>query len=70
MDAFGEDESEEWELVDARNVDYDQEDDLDSQFANWGVKKPNLIQRAVNFATGVASPNKASAQDREIDGFY
>jgi hypothetical protein len=66
LDAFGEDESEEWELVDSRNVDYDLELDLDTQFANWGA---STLQK-IKLATGIASPNKPSTQDREIDGFH
>lgn len=66
LDAFGEDESEEWELIDSREVDYDQETELDSQFANWG----NSSLKKVALATGIASPNKPSSQDREIDGFH
>jgi hypothetical protein len=66
LDVFGEDESDEWELIDAREVDYDLEDSLDGEFANWG----HSALKKVALATGVASPNKPSNQDREIDGFF
>jgi len=66
LDAFGENETDEWELVDARNVDYDLEDELDGQFANWG----HSALKKVALATGIASPNRPSNQDREVDGFF
>jgi len=66
LDAFGEEEGEEWELVDAREVDYELEEELDTQFSNWGHSK----LKKVALATGIASPNKPSAQDREVNGFY
>ncbi len=66
LDEFGEDETEEWKLIDAREVDYDSEIELDKQFDSWGL---NLVQKAVKLATGIASPNRPSAQDRTIDGF-
>ena len=66
LDAFGEDESEEWELIDVREVDYDNELELDKQFSNWGATGLKKIA----LATGIASPNKPSSQDREIDGFH
>jgi hypothetical protein len=66
LEAFGEDESEEWELIDSREVDYDLEIDLDTEFANWG----HTPLKKIALATGIASPNKPSTQDREIDGFF
>ena len=66
LDSFGESESDEWDLIDSRDVDYDSELELDSQFSNWGHTK----LKKVLLATGIASPNRASTQDREIDGFY
>ena len=66
LEAFGEDESEDWNLIDARDVDYDTELELDKQFSNWG----HTSLKKVLLATGIASPNRPSSQDREIDGFY
>lgn len=66
LEAFGEDETEDWNLIDSRDVDYDTELELDSQFANWG----HTSLKKVLLATGIASPNRPSNQDREIDGFY
>jgi hypothetical protein len=71
LDEFGEEESEEWELIDSREVDYENETELDKQFNSWGLTSMQKLKRAVvNFATGTARPNTPSAQDREIDGFY
>ena len=72
LDAFGEDESEDWELIDSRAVDYDNENDFDAQIAAMEdkLRKTSLLQKAVNFASGIASPNKASSQDKEIDGSF
>lgn len=71
---FGEDESEEWELIDSRDVDVDNETELDSQVAEWEEslkEQPTTLSKLVNFVgTGRANPNKASKQDKEIDGFY
>ena len=67
LDAFGEDENlEEWELLDAREVDYDKEAELDAEFNKIGLSKFQKIM----LATGVAKPNTTSAQDREINGKY
>lgn len=71
---FGEDESEDWELVDAREVNYDLEDDLDAQLKEWEEKqkpKKSLLSKIMELVgTGRANPNVASEQDRNIDGFY
>lgn len=73
LNELGEDENEEWELIDAREVDYDNEQELDSQVAEWEQElkdKPSLLSKMWQFATGIASPNRPSEQDKEIDGFY
>ena len=55
LSEFGEEEDlENWELVDEREVDYDQEEALD--------KMINLA------STGTAKPNSKSKQDKQIDG--
>jgi len=55
LQEFGEDENlEEWELVDEREVDYDQEEALDK-----------MIGLA---STGTALPNTKSKQDKKVDG--
>ena len=75
LDEYGEDESEDWELIDSREVDYDLEEDFDKQLEEAKAEilkdiEPSLLSKIVNFATGIASPNKASNQDKEIDGFF
>lgn len=74
IDQYGEDESDEWELIDAREVNYDEEDLLDSQLAEMEAELQNkpksFLSKVWEFATGRANPNKESAQDKEIDGFY
>jgi len=72
IDEFGEEESEEWELVDAREVDYDNEDTLDAEIAEVekNLKDKSLLSKVWKFATGWAKPNTASEQDEEKDGFY
>jgi len=71
---FGEDESEEWELIDSRDVNIDLEDNLNAQVKEWeqSLKQPkSLLSKLINLVgTGRANPNKASKQDEEIDGFY
>ena len=55
LQEFGEDENlEDWELVDEREVDYDQEEALDK-----------MIGLA---STGTALPNTKSKQDKKVDG--
>jgi hypothetical protein len=74
LEELGEDESEEWELIDERDVDYEQEGLLDAQIAEMESelksKEKSFLTKMWEFATGVASPNKSSEQDQEIDGFY
>jgi len=74
LEQFGEEESEEWELIDAREVDYDQEDDLNAQVAEWEEslkpKKTILSKLWELVGTGIANPNAPSSQDKEVDGFY
>ena len=71
---FGEDESEEWELIDEREVDYDNETELDSQVQEWEESlkdKPTTLSKVLNFvSSGKANANRKSSQDKEVDGFY
>ena len=71
---YGEDESEDWELVDAREVDYELEENLDEQVKEWGEQmqpKKSLLSKLWEFVgTGRANPNVHSEQDRKIDGFW
>lgn len=74
LDQFGEVESDEWELIDAREVDYELEDDLNAQVEEWESSlkpKRTLLSKLLELVgTGRANPNVPSAQDKEIDGFY
>lgn len=64
LEKFGEDESEEWMLIDERKVDYDDEDALDQQIKTLNTKEPSLLSKIWNFATtGTAIPNAKSTQD-------
>ncbi len=74
LSEFGEDESEDWELIDEREVDYDAETELDDQVKQWeqDLKEPKTaLSKLWNFvSSGIARGNAKSAQDKEIDGFY
>jgi len=71
---FGENETDEWELIDSREVDYDAESDLDSQVEQWSKveeKAPTTLSKIINIiSTGKANANRKSTQDKEVDGFY
>lgn len=75
LSRFGEDEDlKDWELIDERDVDYDTDDDLDLQVAEWEESlkpKPTLLSKVWQFVnSGVASPNQKSNQDKEVNGFF
>ena len=72
---LGEDEEQEgFELLDVRDVNYDLEDDFDSQVAEWTkelMPKQTTLNKLINLVrTGSASPNQNSEQDKEIDGLF
>lgn len=68
---YGEqDDLEGWELLDEREVDYENDDDFDTQLKEYFTPKETTLKKLWKFATGIASPNKASEQDKELDGFY
>lgn len=65
LDEIGEDITDEWQLVDERDVDYDLEDELDDEL----LPKESLLSKIVNFAsTGTARPRSKSFQDQTIKG--
>ena len=76
LDGFGEDEDlENWELVDEREVDYDQEESLDKMIglANTGTAKPNSKSKQDKVVNEVKfkvryrySPNTTSANSRKF----
>ena len=67
IEDFGEDEDlENWELIDERKVDYEQEDELDKELAKLNNPKLSLLSKVWNLATtGTARPNANSSQDGE-----
>ena len=71
---FGEDEDEDWELLDSREVNYDEEEELDAQVLEWEQSlkpKKSLLSKVMELVgTGRANPNVHSEQDRNIDGFW
>jgi hypothetical protein len=73
LDGFGEEESEEWVLIDKREVDYDLEDELDRQVESWieEQKQETTLSRIWNFvSSGTARGNAKSSQDKEVQGFH
>tara|TARA_B100000768_G_scaffold55283_1_gene53798 strand:- start:3086 stop:5092 length:2007 start_codon:yes stop_codon:yes gene_type:complete len=67
---YGEDEDlSEWELIDERKVNYDDEKELDTQIKELNKKKKSTLSKIWNFvSTGTARPNAKSEQDEDIDG--
>ena len=67
---LGEDLDEnEWELVDSRDVNYEDEEELDKQISKLNKPKQSLLSKIINFvSTGTARPNAKSEQDATIDG--
>lgn len=63
LDEFGETiDSNEWELLDSQEVDYDNEDFLDAELKK--LNEPSLLKKVLNFvSTGTAIPNAKSEQD-------
>jgi hypothetical protein len=73
LEDFGEEVDDEWELIDEREVDYDLEDELDTQLSQYeeDLKPKSLLSKILELVgTGRANPNRPSEQDQEIDGFY
>tara|TARA_R110001592_G_scaffold333646_1_gene617505 strand:- start:18 stop:923 length:906 start_codon:yes stop_codon:yes gene_type:complete len=72
---YGEDESDDWVLIDEREVDYDLEEDLDNQVKEWEAElqkeDETKLSKLWNFvSSGMAFPNSKSSQDKEVKGFY
>lgn len=65
LDSFGEEiDLNEWELIDAKAVDYDTESQLDAELEALNNPKSTLLSRIWNFvSTGTANPNAKSNQD-------
>lgn len=65
LDSFGEEiDLNEWELIDAREVSYEDEAKLDAELEALNNPKKSLLSKVWNFvSTGVANPNAKSEQD-------
>lgn len=73
VNEYGEDVDENWELIDEREVDYDNEEELDAQLAEYEakLKEPSTLKKIWNFvSTGTARGNAKSSQDGEASGFF
>ena len=72
LHTLGEEESEDWELIDSREVNYDEEEELDKQFNDFGQSTIDKVKNALIklASTGTARPNAQSAQDKQVDGNY
>ena len=70
MQEFGEDEDlSEWELIDERKVDYNDEEELDYQIDELNKKKKSTLAKIWEFvSTGTARPNSKSEQDEDFEG--
>jgi hypothetical protein len=68
LDEFGEEiDLDEWELIDSRKVDYNEEEKLDAELNALNNPKKSLLSKIVNFvSTGSAIPNAKSEQDGEL----
>jgi len=69
---IGEDVPDDWLLIDESEVNYDNDDELDSIIEKANAPK-SLLSKAYDFvSTGVARPNSKSKQDITVDGvkFY
>jgi hypothetical protein len=68
LDSFGEEiDLNEWELIDSRQVDYEEEAKLDAELEALNNPKKSLLSKMWNFvSTGSAFPNAKSEQDGEL----
>jgi hypothetical protein len=68
LDSFGEDiDLNEWELIDSRQVDYNEEEILDKELEALNNPKQSTLSKIWNFvSTGIANPNARSEQDGEL----
>jgi len=75
LSKYGEDESDEWVLIDEREVDYELEEDLDAQVNEWEAESQKEDETKLSkiwkfVSSGMAFPNAKSSQDKEVDGFF
>ena len=68
---FGEEESDDWELIDAREVDYNLEEEFDKQINDYFSEKETVLSKIWKFvSSGTARGNAKSEQDKEVNGFF
>lgn len=66
---LGEDQQDNWVLIDDYEVDYDQEDEADKEIESLNAPKQSLLSKLVNLvSTGTANPRAKSEQDDVIEG--
>ena len=68
LDSFGEEiDLNEWELIDSRQVEYEEEENLDAELKALNNPKKSVLSKIWNFvSTGSAFPNAKSEQDGEL----
>ena len=68
LDSFGEEiDLNEWELIDSRQVNYEEEEKLDAELKLLNNPKKSLLSKLFNFvSTGIANTNAKSEQDGEL----
>ena len=71
LDGLGEEETDEWELIDESKVDYENEDELNAKIdALNNPKEANLLSKIYNLvSTGTARPNAKSKQDANTENY-
>jgi len=78
LDQFGEEEGEDWEIIDSREVDYDNDDALTEQlneFERSLTPQPTILSKLKSgliglVSSGTARANAKSEQDAEINGKF
>ena len=70
LEDLGEEEDlSEWELIDERKVNYDEEEALNYQVDELNKKKKSTLSKIWEFvSTGTARPNAKSEQDKDVKG--
>jgi len=72
--SLGEDISDDWEMIDERDVDYELEDEFDKQVSEWELAdtpEPSILKKITNLiSTGTARPNVKSEQDEQVKDHY
>jgi hypothetical protein len=69
VESFGHEPDANWVLIDESEVDYDSEDDFDSEINNLNTPRKTALQKIVELVkTGTARPRAQSEDDKTIDG--